>query len=165
MSLAGQVLCQRMLIGPCALTIDGATAVAAAPAAATFRKRRRLDVPPLLALVIVVSLLDDDPPLGPAVLVEGRQGPARVFGKIVRNDATLGRGLQQVLTAFFRAAPLFTLRQVVRMSSGPIASMMWNDTFIQTFVRGTFQRVRIRTQDCRNNLDNNGASPCPLQLK
>jgi hypothetical protein len=61
MSFAGQVLCQRMLIGPCARTIVGVTAVVAAPAAATFRKRRRLDVPSLLDLVIVLSLLDGDP--------------------------------------------------------------------------------------------------------
>ena len=44
MSLAGQVLCQRMLVGPCALTMVGAATVAAAPTAAVFRKRRRLDV-------------------------------------------------------------------------------------------------------------------------
>src|SRR3979490_522065 len=41
MSFDGQVLCQRMLIGPWALTTAGAAIVAAGPAAATFKKRRR----------------------------------------------------------------------------------------------------------------------------
>src|SRR6187549_3876916 len=42
MSLLGQVLCQRMLIGPCALTTLGAATLAAAATAAPFRKRRRV---------------------------------------------------------------------------------------------------------------------------
>jgi hypothetical protein len=41
MSLLGQVLCQRMLIGPCALTTLGAATLAAAATAAPLRKRRR----------------------------------------------------------------------------------------------------------------------------
>jgi hypothetical protein len=53
MSFDGQVLCQRMLIGPWALTIAGAATVAAAPAAATFRKRRRLEVVSFLDVVMV----------------------------------------------------------------------------------------------------------------
>src|SRR6185312_9713954 len=80
MSLAGQVLCQRMLIWPCARTIVGATIVAAAPAVATFRKRRRLDALPLLDLVIVLSRLDFDP-FGISSFVGRRQGLAQLFGK------------------------------------------------------------------------------------
>src|SRR6185295_5076969 len=56
MSFEGQVLCQRMLTGPCALTMVGAATVAAAPAAATFRKRRRVEV--LSLVVMVFSPLD-----------------------------------------------------------------------------------------------------------
>ncbi len=41
MSFAGHVLCQRMLIGPWALTIDG-VASAAAPAVAATAPRRNL---------------------------------------------------------------------------------------------------------------------------
>src|SRR5437764_13669397 len=44
MSFDGQVLCQRMLMGPCALTMAGAATEAAALAAAVFRKRRRVEV-------------------------------------------------------------------------------------------------------------------------
>src|SRR5438270_13799608 len=58
MSFEGQVLCQRMLIGPCALTMVGAATVAAAPAAATFKKRRRVEVLSLLVAVMVFSPLD-----------------------------------------------------------------------------------------------------------
>jgi hypothetical protein len=53
--LAGQVLCQRMLVGPCALTMAGAATVAAAPAAAVVRKRRRLEVVSFLEVVMVLS--------------------------------------------------------------------------------------------------------------
>src|SRR5689334_10622197 len=42
MSFDGHVLCQRMLIGPCALTTAGAATVAALVAAAPFRKLRRV---------------------------------------------------------------------------------------------------------------------------
>jgi len=62
MSLDGQVLCQRMLIGPWALAIFGAATVAAAPAAATFRKLRRLEVFPLVGFVM--SILPVEPILG-----------------------------------------------------------------------------------------------------
>jgi len=41
MSLAGHVLCQRMLIGPCARAMPGAVTVAAAAAAAPLRNSRR----------------------------------------------------------------------------------------------------------------------------
>ncbi|WP_461327982.1 hypothetical protein [Bradyrhizobium huanghuaihaiense] len=54
--MAGQVLCQRMLIGPCARTMVGAATVAAAPVAAAFRKRRRVDAPSLLVFVMMSSL-------------------------------------------------------------------------------------------------------------
>jgi hypothetical protein len=67
MSLDGQVLCQRMLIGPWALAMFGAATVAAAPAAATFRKLRRLEVLPLVGLVM--GILPVEPVLGwPAVI-------------------------------------------------------------------------------------------------
>src|ERR1700754_4915403 len=90
MSLAGQVLCQRMLIGPCALTIVGATAVAAAPVAATFKKWRLLDVSSFLDLLIVLSVR-----FTPQVVsMVRRQVWRRVFGKNGRNDATLRRGLR-----------------------------------------------------------------------
>jgi hypothetical protein len=52
MSFDGQVLCQRMLIGPWALTTVGAATAVAAPAAAAFRKRRRLVVLSLVGLVM-----------------------------------------------------------------------------------------------------------------
>src|SRR6476620_2591554 len=42
MSFDGQVLWNRMLIGPCALTAAGAATLAAAATAAPFRKRRRV---------------------------------------------------------------------------------------------------------------------------
>src|SRR5258706_10205395 len=42
MSFEGQVLCQRMLIGPCALTALGAATVAAAVTAAPLRNLRRV---------------------------------------------------------------------------------------------------------------------------
>src|SRR5262245_22630683 len=43
-SFAGQVDCQRMLIGPCALTTEGAATVAAEAMAAPRRNLRRLTV-------------------------------------------------------------------------------------------------------------------------
>ena len=46
MSLAGQVLCQRMLIGPCALTTLGAATVTAAAPAAPLKNWRRCLFPP-----------------------------------------------------------------------------------------------------------------------
>src|ERR1700704_2353778 len=92
MSFDGQVLCQRMLIGPCALAMLGAATVAAAPAAATFRKRRRLETLSFLDVVMVSSPFDGDPLGDHAFIVEGRQRLAQGFGKNVRNDATLRRG-------------------------------------------------------------------------
>src|SRR6266404_3817877 len=54
MSFDGQVLCQRMLIGPWALTTVGAATAVAALAAATFRKRRRVEVLSLVGLVMEI---------------------------------------------------------------------------------------------------------------
>src|ERR1700754_1228087 len=95
MSLAGQVLCQRMLVAPCALTMLGAATVAAAPAAAVFRKWRRLEVVSFLDVVMFVSPFAGDPFGDRALLFycEARQRLAQGFGKNVRNDATLRRGL------------------------------------------------------------------------
>jgi len=56
--LTGQVLCQRMLIGPWALTTVGAATAVAALAAATFRKRRRVEVLSLVGLVMESSRWD-----------------------------------------------------------------------------------------------------------
>src|SRR4051794_9249167 len=92
MSLEGQVLCQRMLIGPCALTMVGAATLAAAPAAATFKKRRRVEV---LSLVVMVSS-----PFGAESfwtgldLLAATQRLVQGFGNNDRGDATLRRGLQ-----------------------------------------------------------------------
>src|SRR5690348_14043397 len=61
MSLEGQVLCQRMLIAPWALTTLGAATAAAAPAAVTFRKRRRVEDSSLVVSVMGVL------PLWPAI--------------------------------------------------------------------------------------------------
>jgi hypothetical protein len=58
MSFDGQVLCQRMLIGPWALTTVGAATAVAALAAATFRKRRRVEVLSLVGLVMESSRWD-----------------------------------------------------------------------------------------------------------
>src|SRR6478735_7317124 len=83
MSLAGQVLCQRMLVTPCALTITGAATEAAAPTAAVLRKRRRVDAPSLLVLVISPpqrSAIRCGPPLD---FVRRRQRLAPDFGKNV----------------------------------------------------------------------------------
>src|SRR5688572_33324014 len=57
MSLVGQVLCQRMLIGPCALTTLGAATAAAPATAAPLRNLRRevLASPAVLDFVIVSS--------------------------------------------------------------------------------------------------------------
>ena len=41
MSLDGQVLCQRMVIGPCALTTAGKASAAAPATAAPFKNLRR----------------------------------------------------------------------------------------------------------------------------
>jgi uncharacterized membrane protein len=54
MSFDGQVLCQRMLIGPWALTTVGAATAVAALAAATFKKRRRVEVLSLVGLVMEI---------------------------------------------------------------------------------------------------------------
>src|SRR5882724_5702379 len=81
MSFEGQVLCQRMLIGPWALTIVGAATVAAAPAAATFRKRRRVEVLSLFGAVMVFSPLDAVLWWTGLDLLAARQRLARVFGK------------------------------------------------------------------------------------
>src|SRR3954451_1170522 len=75
MSLAGQVLCQRIEIGPCALTTLGAATVAAAPAAATFRKRRRVEVVSFLDVVMVFSPLTANPSMD-APLFIGRETKA-----------------------------------------------------------------------------------------
>src|SRR5258708_36729756 len=55
MSFDGQVLCQRMLMGPWALTTAGAAIVEAAPTAATFRKRRRVEVLSLVGVGMASS--------------------------------------------------------------------------------------------------------------
>src|SRR5262249_55415879 len=55
MSFDGQVLCQRMLIGPCACTTAG-VATAAPATLATFRNLRRVLRPGLALSVIVGSL-------------------------------------------------------------------------------------------------------------
>src|SRR5882757_9384448 len=90
MSLAGQVLCQRMLIGPWALAMLGAATVAAAPAAATFRKRRRVEV---LSLIDVMWSSPVRPILAGRPLLGARQRRAPRFGKNVRGAATLRRGV------------------------------------------------------------------------
>jgi hypothetical protein len=46
MSFAGQVLCQRMVIAPCALTMLGAATAAAAPRPAVVKNLRREASPP-----------------------------------------------------------------------------------------------------------------------
>ena len=56
-SFDGQVLCQRMLIGPWARTTVGAATAVAAPAAAVARKRRRVEVSSLVGLVMESSRL------------------------------------------------------------------------------------------------------------
>jgi hypothetical protein len=81
MSFEGQVLCQRMLTGPWALTMAGAATVAAAPAAATFKKRRRVEVLSLVGAVMVFSPLDTSLWWTSLDLLAERQRLARVFGK------------------------------------------------------------------------------------
>src|SRR5436305_14728023 len=95
MSFEGQVLCQRMLIGPCALTMAGAVTVAAAPAAATFKKRRRVEVLSLVGAVMVFSPLAAGAWRSGLDLLAATQGLARGFGNNDRGDATLRRGLQR----------------------------------------------------------------------
>src|SRR5262245_40426253 len=69
MSFAGQVDCQRMLIGPCALTTAGNPRVAApAVAAAPARKRRRV----VSAGFFTCSLLMEDAPSVEIMDVAGR---------------------------------------------------------------------------------------------
>src|SRR5947208_10935575 len=90
MSFEGQVLCQRMLIGPWARTMAGAATVAAAPAAATFRKRRRVEA--LSWVVMVSSPLDSRIFNGPALIYwpqhKGlRGGLARMIAEMRRFDA------------------------------------------------------------------------------
>src|SRR5437762_8135203 len=82
MSFDGQVLCQRMLIGPWALTTVGAATAVAALAAATFRKRRRVEVLSLVGLVMESSRLG--PVLGRPVLLIGMnsRGRARALARI-----------------------------------------------------------------------------------
>src|SRR5947209_103204 len=93
MSFDGQVLCQRMLTGPCALTIVGAATAAAAPAAAVFRKRRRVDVLSLDGAVMVFSpFLTPVPSRADRYLLPATQRLAAVFGKNDRQHATLRRG-------------------------------------------------------------------------
>ena len=70
MSLVGQVLCQRMLIGPCALRTDGKPSVAApaVTAAAAVRKLRR-DTPfcfvslpsSFFVIITLLSVIDEKP--------------------------------------------------------------------------------------------------------
>src|SRR5262245_46941129 len=57
MSLEDHVLCQRMLIGPCALTTLGAATVVAAATAAPLKNWRRALLSPagVFALVIIAS--------------------------------------------------------------------------------------------------------------
>jgi hypothetical protein len=54
MSFAGQVLCQRMLIGPCALTIIGKPRVAA-PVAAAAAPRRNLRRESLIGFLLLLE--------------------------------------------------------------------------------------------------------------
>src|SRR4051794_33534551 len=57
MSFDGQVLCQRMLIGPWALTTLGAATVAAAATAAPLRNLRREVLSPADVLAFVIGFL------------------------------------------------------------------------------------------------------------
>src|SRR6185437_8125937 len=136
MSLAAQVLCQRMLIGPCARTIVGARAVAAAPAAATLRKRRRPDRPSLLDLVMISSLLDGDPsgnaiPRGSACFsfqAENlRRFLGRYFGENFRrvaarqNFAVSEHELREVRSHGVISPPVRIWRRGVQMRGGAVA--------------------------------------------
>src|SRR5688572_29221914 len=56
MSLAGQVLCQRIEIGPCALTIIGKPSVAAPVAAAAPRRNLRREALIANLLLVMVSM-------------------------------------------------------------------------------------------------------------
>src|SRR5512143_2925226 len=56
MSFDGHVLCQRMVIGPCALTMVGATTVATPATAAPPRNLRRVAVESCLFLAISLTL-------------------------------------------------------------------------------------------------------------
>jgi hypothetical protein len=73
MSFAGQVLCQRMLIGPCALTMDGKPRVAApvAAAAAPVRNLRREAGDLSFSMLILCLLLGSL--CWPGVRVPGRE--------------------------------------------------------------------------------------------
>src|SRR3979411_683286 len=98
MSFEGQVLCQRMLIGPWALTMAGAATVAAAPAAATFKKRRRVEVLSLVGAVMVFSPLDAA--LGAAALIywprdKGLRGCLASLFLMAARHATPRRGLRR----------------------------------------------------------------------
>src|SRR6185436_609871 len=101
MSFDGQVLCQRMLIGPWALTTVGAATAVAALAAATFRKRRRVEVLSLVGLVM--GVLPVGPVLGrPALLIGANaSGRARALARIQYTSAAFrrGRGRQPMSTA------------------------------------------------------------------
>src|SRR4029450_3188769 len=92
MSFDGQVLFQRMLIGPWALTTLGAATAVAALAAATFRKRRRVEVLSLVGLVMGVSRLDRSL-VGRSLLVDANStGRARALARIRYTNAALGCG-------------------------------------------------------------------------
>src|SRR3982074_1956416 len=95
MPFDGQVLCQRMLIGPWALTTAGAATVAAAPAAATFKKRRRVEVVSLVGRVFCP--FDAEPWWTGLDLLAATQRLARWFGKNHQGDATLRRRLLKKL--------------------------------------------------------------------
>src|SRR5262245_26656437 len=57
MSFDGHVLCQRMLIGPCALTTLGAATVAAVATAAPFRNLRRVVALDSCSVAMGIALL------------------------------------------------------------------------------------------------------------
>src|SRR6185369_9732270 len=92
MSFDGQVLCQRMLIGPWALTTVGAATAVAALAAATFRKRRRVEVLSLVGLFMGVSRLDRSLVGRPLLVDANSRGRARALARIRYTNAALGCG-------------------------------------------------------------------------
>ena len=77
MSFDGQVLCQRMLIGPCARTTDGAVTVAAVATAAPRKNFRRvvdLDVRDSSVVMGVALLEFPRGILWPLVMMNNRNG-------------------------------------------------------------------------------------------
>src|SRR5436305_13398825 len=125
MSFDGHVLCQRMLIGPWALTIVGAATAAAAPAAAVFRKRRGVEVLSLDGAVMVFSPFDAGPVKGPTVIYclqhKGlRQCLARMIGQMRRLDAggwsdernSPGRGIKREVRSALCHRPASAMRRI-----------------------------------------------------